>query len=359
VGEVNAIVPLLKKFSADHPTQPILLTTTTISGFNNAQRCIPDIVHHFLPFDFQHAVRRFTKRVQPKALFIVETEIWPTLFWECGRQSIPIEIINGRLSQKSLSSPGWVRRLYRDALDNVLVIAARSDTDRDGFITLGADPEKCQTIGNIKYAVSLESEESASVAGIDGIGRPIVVAASTRDGEEKIIASSWSAACTDNHLLVIVPRHPERLIDILKDLASYNVAIRSRGELPSNKSEIYLADTFGELKPFIAHSELVIMGGSFVARGGQNLIEPAAMGRAIIVGPHMDNFEGETRALLNQRAVIQVPNPEALTQKLSELIGNPQERERIGQQARTFIESHADVLNRYMVLVESTMSKLD
>ncbi|MDH3355602.1 MAG: 3-deoxy-D-manno-octulosonic acid transferase, partial [Chromatiales bacterium] len=158
VGEVNAVIPLLKRFMTAHPEQPILLTTTTISGFQNAQRRVPNITHHFLPFDFNHAVQRFLKRIHPKAFFVVETEIWPNLFRECSKQGIPVEIINGRLSHKSLSSPAWVRRLYRNALTQVDQIATRSESDRDAFISLGADPAKCQTLGNIKYASSTEKE---------------------------------------------------------------------------------------------------------------------------------------------------------------------------------------------------------
>ena len=356
VGEVNAIIPLLTAFKEAHPEKPILLTTTTISGFLNAQRYIPAIEHRFLPFDFRHAVHRFVKSVQPQHLFVMETEIWPTLFNECGRQGIPIEIINGRLSQKTLSSPGWVRRLYRDALGNVSAIAARSETDREAFIRLGADPQKCQKLGNIKYATSISAEKPATIAEIN---RPTVVVASTRDGEELIIAEAWQRAKTDKHLLVIVPRHPERLIDILKDLASYNVTIRSREELPDEKTDIYLADTFGELKSFMAGSDLVIMGGSFVARGGQNLIEPATMGRAIIVGPHMENFTEETHDLLTRQAIIQVSSGEALSQSLSELLANPGQRSRLGNRAKQFVVSHSDVIDRYMAFVEGAINRLD
>ena len=353
VGEINGIIPLLKAFNIAHPEQPILLTTTTISGFESAQRQIPEIEHHFLPFDFDHAVQRFLRHVQPQHLFLMETEIWPNLFRACNRQGISINIINGRLSYKTLSSPGWVRRLYRDALNKVNAIAARSDADRESFITLGADPEKCQNLGNIKYAASITTEKPTPIVGIN---RPTVIAASTRDGEELIIATAWRKAITDNHLLVIVPRHPERLIDILKDLASYNVAIRSRDELPTNQTEIYLADTFGELKSFMAHSELVIMGGSFVARGGQNLIEPAAMGRAIIVGPHMENFAEETGELLKQQALIQLSDGEALSQQLSNLLGDSEQRNRLGERASQFVVSHADMIERYLAFIEQAIT---
>jgi len=359
VGEVNGIIPLIKAFNKAHPKQPILLTTTTISGFESAQRQIPEIEHLFLPFDFKHAVQRFLKRVQPQCLFIMETEIWPMLFKACAQQDVGIHIINGRLSHKTLSSPTWVRRLYREALGDITAIAARSNVDLKGFVSLGADPAKCKSLGNIKYAGSITSEKHEAITGIT---RPMVVAASTRDGEEQIIASAWRKAKTEAHLLVIVPRHPERLIDILKGLASYHVAIRSRDELPTDKTEIYLADTFGELKSFMAHSELVIMGGSFVARGGQNLIEPAAMGRAIIVGPHMENFAEETEELLKQQAIIQLDGPtdgEALSQQLSDLLGDSEQRNRLGEQASQFVTSHADVVERYMDFIEQAITTQD
>lgn len=359
VGEINGIVPLLRAFIAAHPEQPILLTTTTISGFESAQRQIPEIEHLFLPFDFNHAVRRFLGRVQPQQLFVMETEIWPTLFKACAQQGVSINIINGRLSHKTLSSPAWVRRLYREALGDVTAIAARSDVDREGFVSLGADPAKCKSLGNIKYAASGTNAMPEAIAGVE---RPTVIAASTRDDEEQIIASAWQRAKTASHLLVIVPRHPERLIDILKDLASYKVAIRSRGELPTDKTEIYLADTFGELKSFMAHSELVIMGGSFVARGGQNLIEPAAMGRAIIVGPHMENFAEETQELLKQQALIQLDelnDGKALSEQLTNLLGDPELRSNLGERARQCVIGHADVVERYMSFIEHAIRTPD
>ena len=356
VGEVNAIIPLLKALVATQPEQSILLTTTTINGFQAAQRCIPTIKHHFLPFDFHHSVQRFIRRVQPKILFTIETEIWPNLFRECASCDTPIAIINGRLSVKTLTSPNWVRQLYGDALSHVEKIATRSESDLSAFIALGADPGKCKTLGNIKYASAVEYNDSIPV--INEIDRPIVVAASTRTNEEAIIAASWRALNRGDYLLVIVPRHPERLIDILKDLACDQIAIRSRGENPTPKTAIYLADTFGELKSFMAHSELVIMGGSFVEKGGQNLIEPAAMGKTIIVGPHMENFADETRDLLDQQALVQVNNGDELTQKLSELLKNHRQREQLGERAEQFVISHANIIDDYMAFVEHALSKI-
>jgi 3-deoxy-D-manno-octulosonic-acid transferase len=357
VGEVNAVIPLLQRIAAAHPQQPILLTTTTISGFHNARRQIPGINHHFLPFDFRHSVQRFIRHIQPKALFIVETEIWPTLFQECDQQGVAIAIINGRLSQKTLTAPPWVQQLYRTAVARVAQIATRSEDERLAFIALGAAPERCHSLGNIKYASTTGHTNTPIAAEINGLARPIVVAASTRDGEEQIIAASWQTAGLHDQMLVIVPRHPERLLDILKDLASYHVAIRSRDEAVTAKTEIYLADTFGELNQFIAASELVIMGGSFVDTGGQNLLEPAAASRAIIVGPYMDNFAEETRELLSQQAIIQVADGEELSQQLIRLLKEPLLRKEMGERAAQFIKSHADLLEHYLHFVEQLIIK--
>lgn len=159
VGEVNGLAPLLKVFKAKHPSLPILLTTTTISGYRNAQQQLPDVPLHFFPFDFSHSVQRFLERIQPQQLFVMETEIWPTLFRKCDQRNIGINIISGRLSKKTLSSPAWVRQLYRDALGRVSAIAARTEEERDAFITLGAPATKCQSLGNIKYAASLSIEK--------------------------------------------------------------------------------------------------------------------------------------------------------------------------------------------------------
>lgn len=347
VGEVNAVVPLITELRARFPHLPVVLTTGTISGGAavRAKFCAP-IEHQYLPLDRVGGVSRFLQRVEPRCALIVETELWPNLYQGCAECGVPLVIVNGRVSPRTLRAPQWLRRLYADSLANVSAILTRSAEDREGFIRLGAPAERVQVIGNIKFA---SAPEKGGV-GRANLGRPYVIAASTRDDEERLIVDAWERAAIPSYLLVIAPRHPQRLRAIMKHLGDRAVAVRSRGDAVSAETEIYLADTFGELPEFMAGSALVIMGGSFVPKGGQNLLEPAALGKAVIAGPHMDNFAAETRDLLAAGAMRQVRHDE-LAPTLQELLTDEETRSRLGANAQAVVEAGRGVAQEYAAAV--------
>lgn len=343
VGELNAALPLLAALREHHPALPLLVTTATPSSARLAARKLPSQVPHaFLPLDFAGAVDRFLDRVTPRCAVVMETELWPNLFAACARRTLPLVIVNGRLSRRTLHAPPWMRRLYCDALTHASAILARSDADRDGFLALGAAAEKVRVIGNIKF-----SAVGGTVLPAVALPRPYVLAASTRDGEEQRVFEAWRMAEHGGRLLVIVPRHPKRLAAILKALPRTGVAVRSRGETIGEDTAIYVADTFGELTGFIAGAELVFMGGSLVAKGGQNVLEPAALGKAIVFGPHMENFADEARLLLAHDGALQVADATALGDTLTALLHTPERRAQLGANARGVVEQRRDVAQRY------------
>ncbi len=349
VGEVNALLPLIEALHREQPELPLLLTSNTASSGAMAREKLPaGVVHAYLPMDWRNAMQHFLAQCQPQLGVIMETELWPNLYQLCGESGTPLLIINGRVSQKTLKAPGWLRQLYRSCLQGCAQILARSEEDRDNFLQLGARAEQCLVIGNIKFAAVNDEPPTPIEA-----GRDYVVAASTRDEEERLIVAAWQQARRDE-LLVIVPRHPQRLAAILSDLAplNLNIAVRSRGEQPEATTQLYIADTFGELRGWMAGARLVFMGGSLVAKGGHNILEPAALGKGVISGPHMENFSDECRLLLEEKGMVQVTTVEELGEAFNELLSNDEQREALGKNARASLAKQADVVSRYLTLLQ-------
>ena len=344
VGEVNAALPLLETLRRHSPDIPLLLTTTTPSGARMAAaRLPPGVSHAYFPIDLRGAVRRFLNHHRPRCALVMETELWPNLYNRCGAQNIPLFIINGRLSARTRSARPWLRRLYSLCLQQVTAVLARSEQDRLGFIALGAPRECCEVIGNIKFAAA------PSASGVEAIDlkRPYVLAASTREDEEKLVVQAWKESSVTGHLLVIAPRHPRRLAQILTDLDGEAISVRSRGGTITDTTRIYLADTFGELPGFIAGAELVFMGGSLVPKGGQNLLEAAALGKAPLFGPHMENFLCEAGLLLGQGGAVQVKDTQQLTLEFRRLLADTPLREKMGERARAAVDERRDMAERY------------
>lgn len=344
VGEVNALLPLIETVRQHHPTLPLLVTTTTLSGAAIVRKKLPaEIRHVWLPLDYPTAVRRFLDAHTPRCAVIMETELWPHLYGRCRARAIPVLLVNGRLSARTLRAPPWVRRLYHYTLQQVTAILARAEADRMGFIALGAEAARCSVVGNIKFAAAPRADLLAPLE----LGRRFILAASTRNGEERLIIEAWKKSGINDCLLVIAPRHPQRLGEILKDVGTHAVAVRSRDEAITAQTAIYIADTFGELPALMLGAELVFMGGSLVPKGGQNLLEPAALGKAIVFGPHMENFSSEAAILLSEEGAVQVSDSDALAMTLRSLLADPQRRAWLGARARAAVEARRDMATRY------------
>lgn len=349
VGEVNALLPLIAALHKEQPELPLLLTSNTASSGALARDKLPAAVTHaYLPMDWPEAVQHFLACCQPRLGVIMETELWPNLYQLCSEGETPLVIINGRVSQKTLTAPAWVRRLYRDCLQHTTEVLTRSELDRERFLKLGARPASCRMIGNIKFAV-LSSEQPAPLA----LGRDYVLAASTRDDEEALIVEAWQKS-ERNELLVIVPRHPQRLNAILVDLKTCNlkISVRSRGEQADATTQLYIADTFGELRGLMAGAKLVFIGGSLVAKGGHNILEAAALGKAVICGPHMENFRDESRVMLEGGGMVQVGSVDELSEAFSELLTDGALRKKLGENALNTLEQQADVLEHYLQVIK-------
>ncbi|MBF0219094.1 MAG: 3-deoxy-D-manno-octulosonic acid transferase [Gammaproteobacteria bacterium] len=350
VGELHALLPLLERLQQQQPTLPLQLTTTTFSAATIAGNRLASLNHSYLPFDFGFAVTRGIARLQPRLLVMMETEIWPNLFHYAKKQGVAIIIINARLSPKTANVPRWLRHLYRQSLQQLNALYARSEADHAAYIQLGANPNHCSTVGNIKFAAPHRAQQPARSLTAD---RPYLLAASTRDHEEPIIVAAWQQLpAALRPLLVIAPRHPQRLNAILQRLPKeLKIAVRSRQQTITPTTELYLADTFGELYHLFSHALVTIIGGSFVAKGGHNLLEPAALGKAVVIGPHYENFYQEVTALANADAIKIVKDATALRATLLQLLTHPEERHALEVRAANTVAQLATVLDDYQQII--------
>ena len=287
VGEVLTVLPVLRSLH-----EPLLVTTMSPTGASVLlQQNLAHVRHVYLPLDFPGACQRFFQHANIKSGWIVETEIWPWLYARARAHKVPLTIINARLSDKTMAyADGILAKIYRRALSEVRVLA-RSHEDARRFETLGA--MSVTTVGNLKYAgSSTEHTDKPEEALID---RPYVLAASTHDDEEWQLANAWQQAFVGQQsapLLVMVPRHPERGYSIRKQLADMGMrcSLRSLRETVTVDTEIYIGDTLGEMQAWYTHAIACFVGGSLIARGGHNILEPARLGCPVVVGRHTFNF---------------------------------------------------------------------
>lgn len=352
VGELNAAIPLIQKFSIQHC---VILTTNTPSSANRAATVFkntPSILHYYCPIDWRRSVKAFIKTLEPQYLFIIETELWPNLFSICHSNNIPISIINGRISDKTLHAANWVRKQYKECLQKTSIILTRSEDDSSRFKSLGARPECTKTIGNIKYHL----KDHTAIAAFSTV-TPYVLAASTRDDEEVLLVSEWIQSqknINEKYLFVITPRHPKRLNKILEQLGAFNlnIAVRSKNETITNNTDIYIADTFGELTSFIKGATFVIMGGSFVNKGGQNILEVAQSGKTVVFGRYMDNFKDEAKEFVLMQAGIQVEKINSLPETIENLLKQPEINIQFQYNAQKLIHKYDNILEDYISAIQ-------
>lgn len=356
VGETNAVLPLVQELHRRNNDRHFLITTNTITGAEIIEKQnLPWLVHTYLPMDWVTTVKRFIKRVQPASLNIVETELWPNLIQLCYSHHIPVKIINGRLSKKTTLTNNWVKSVYRQTLACVSRIYVRSDMDRNLYINLGATAANVSVLGNLKYI----PPTSMRIRHQETTARDYVVIASTHEGEERKITEVWNKLKRPE-LLVIAPRHPDRSSHIMKQLEEIisnvdkYVAVRSKNNPVTRDTKIYLLDSVGELTSWYPEAKLVVMAGSFIHRGGHNILEPAHFGKAIVVGPHMENFMDENKLILERDAAIQVYSIKELESVLPRLLDNEDDRKKLEQNALKAVEPFSSVISDYADVIDES-----
>jgi len=347
VGEVNTYISLHKKLIEQHPDTQFLITTNTTTGAQTVERHrLLNTKHCYLPIEAAGAIKRFLNTAQAEQCLIMETELWPLLYSQCAKRCIPITIINARLSHKTLNAHHWIKSRYKESLEKVERILCKSAEELEHYQQLGARSEQLEVAGNLKFASAAGANKMQP---IELNQRRYWLAASTHNNEEQQLAETWQRI-NNNELLVIVPRHPNRSAQIQKQLNDLNLnyAVRSKQQPVNPDTQIYLADTLGELTGFIAGAYCVFIGGSIIKHGGQNILEPASAGKAIVCGPHMYNFTEELQLLKSANACIQVNDIGELKQTFSDLLDKPERINTLEQNAQQIMQQQSDVLDVYL-----------
>jgi len=342
VGEVAALQPILDAFRVREPLAQPVLSTTTPTGRQMAQKQELDVEALFyFPFDLLPCVHRTLDAVKPSMLALVEGEIWPNLLAVAVRRGVKTCVINGRISDEAFARARLLRPLYRWMLRKVDLLCVQSKTDQDRFVALGALPERVRVLGNSKFDErfpAVSDAEAAQMRQEFGFGDddPVLVAGSTHPGEEEVVLAAFSGLCSDFGALqlVLAPRHPERGDQLHELVEKFGFQVYRRSHARNGhpqpepigpQARVVILDTIGELARVYAIASVVFVGGSLVKTGGHNVLQPIAQGKAVVTGPHTHNFRGIMAIAREAGAVEVVRNGEELTNVTGRLLRSPQE----------------------------------
>ncbi|OGS68252.1 MAG: 3-deoxy-D-manno-octulosonic acid transferase [Gallionellales bacterium RIFOXYD12_FULL_53_10] len=356
VGETRATVSLVAKLRASYPDHQILLTHTTPTGRAISEQLYGDeVLRVYLPYDYPFAVRRFLRHYRPELGILMETEIWFNLIHEAHAAGVPVLLLNARLSEKSARGYARASHLTRSALRQLNAIAAQTPDDAARLIQLGAGP--VSVMGNLKFDIAPPPAMltlGVALRGQFGTKRKIVLAASTREGEEALLLDAWQAGGV---LLVIVPRHPQRFDEIAQLLSSRGLRYQRRSENRDVASDIQvvLGDSMGEMFAYYAACDVAYIGGSLLPFGGQNLIEACSVGTPVLIGPHTYNFTEATRLAVEAGAAVRVNDAAELFQVAGSLLGDEGRLAAMRQQGMQFVASHRGATDKAMDVIASVI----
>ena len=342
VGETEAVTPLIRALCDQG--EAILFTSFTATGYRTIQRNFGDSVEPgIIPIDISWICAGFFQQRDIKLCLLMETELWPELLYQTARRGIPIVQINARLSRKTLKLPRLIHSLLHRTMRYISLYLTRNDNDRANLIQLGAPQQKIKIVGNLKSAIDLSPNYPRIIE------RDYLLLASSHDNEESLLLSHRPAS-VEKLLIVIAPRHPTRSKALQQQLSGLgiNYSTRSLSQPINPQTEVYLADTLGELKALMAHALIVIMGGSFDQSGGHNLIEPASLGCAIITGPSDANIREDIALLGDGVGIFQVRDMAECWEKITQLLDHSDQSKILGQHALQSVRSQAGVLDSYL-----------
>ena len=354
VGEALAAAPMIRELLARYPHTRLLITTTTPTGSAQVRKLFGDQVEHvYCPWDLPDVLARFFRVFNPRLILIMETELWPNLLAAARVRRVATVLVNGRLSEKSWASYRRVAALSRPMLASLTRLLVQTEVERERYIDLGAQPERVVTTGSIKFDIALDDElkQRASELRQNMGGRPAWLAASTHPGEDELVLSAHKRVLEQHPeaLLVLVPRHPERFDQVagLVKGQGLSLARRAAGNQPDMQTQVYLADTMGELLMLFGACDLAFVGGSLVPVGGHNLLEPAAWARPVLSGSYLHNFERVAELLDDAQALIRV-DADSLAGEVNALLADPAARTVRGEAAARVVAQHRGALARVL-----------
>jgi len=354
VGETRAVEPLVLALQTQYPGHRILLTHMTPTGRDAGTALFADrVTRCYLPYDFPGATKRFFEHFRPEAGLLMETEVWPNLIAAGVAFGVPLHLINARLSERSQRGYKRVGALACDAMRSFRFIAAQTEADAARLRALGAT--SVSVAGNLKFDVDAPSSQITQGEALKRtIGsRPVVLAASTREGEEELLLDTVCRTGLNGALLVIVPRHPQRFAAVAAMVTARGLHLRQRsaGEDIDAATDVLLGDTMGEMFMYYAACDVVLMGGSFLPYGAHSLIEPCAVGKPVVIGPSTYNFAEAAAAAVAAGAALRVDDAEQGLASALELAADGRRRQRMGEAALAFTAAHRGAVRRVMELI--------
>ena len=355
VGEAIAIVPVIKALKQAYPEQAIVVTTTTSTGAEQVAKLGELVEHRYMPIDFAWCVRGFLKAIKPKLFLIVEKELWLNTLTCVHQQKIPTIIVNARLSERSAKRYQSFSFFTHQLLNKIDKILCLHDDDAQRFIAIGAQQHQIAVTGSIKYDITIANtvfEHAQNLRQQLGAQRPIFVAASTHQGEDEQVLDAYQAVLQQypDAMVIIVPRHPQRFDSVAKLAIERGLTVHRRTDTTPIKAntQLYLADTMGEMLVMLATADVTFMGGSLVGEkvGGHNLLEPAAVAKPAITGPSFYNFEDITQQLLAAGAIEICQNSHQLAQQLVTLFNDPERQQHMGAQGQRIVIENQGAVNK-------------
>jgi 3-deoxy-D-manno-octulosonic-acid transferase len=371
VGETHAARPLAKRLKQQFPHHALVVSTITRTGQKVARdvfRSHAESVFYF-PFDWRWSVRRALRNINPAAVLIMETELWPNFLRECKAREIPVALINGRISKQSYRRYTIIKFFLRRVLSSLSLAVMQSETDAQRLQALGMPRDRLFTAGNLKFDAEAGSDlvdKTAEISDRFGLQSevPLILAASTHAPEEEIILESFKQLEQPVRLM-LAPRHPERFNEVASLVQSSKLTWARRTNPPGANdpnATVILLDTIGELPAIYSRASVVFVGGSIVDKGGHNVLEPAAAGAAVVTGAHTHNFHAIVQLMDEAGAIVQLPpveRPDAipeLTQTLTQLLASPDERAELGRRAKQLVTENQGAAEKTLQLVAPLFS---
>ncbi|MBR7195648.1 lipid IV(A) 3-deoxy-D-manno-octulosonic acid transferase [Pseudomonas sp. 14A] len=357
VGESIAAAPMIRALLERYPTLPITVTCMTPTGSERIQALFANearIQHCYLPYDLPCAAARFLDRVQPKLAVIMETELWPNHIHQCAKRGIPVALANGRLSERSARGYGRFSKLTAPMLAEMSLFAVQTEAEAQRFRDLGARSETVEVTGSIKFDLTIDPQLLQRAADLrnqwQAQDRPVWIAASTHEGEDEVVLDAHRRllASHPDALLILVPRHPERFNSVFElcQREGFATVRRSTGANVDAQTRVLLGDTMGELLFLYALADSAFVGGSLVPNGGHNLLEPAALAKPVLSGPHLFNFLDIAAQLREAGALAEVDDAEGLAVEVQRLFELPRDAQRMAEAGLAVMRRNQGALQR-------------
>ena len=367
VGEVNALIPLVRSLLDTYSNSEILVTTSTPTGSKILlDKMGARVKHQYVPLDLPACLNVFLDRWNPKAFIVLETEIWPNILSICKERNIFTALVNARLSEKSKDKYNIVKPIAAEALGNLDLLIAQYDSDAKRFKEIN-NSLKIDVCGNLKFDQQVPEEMQSISSSIrdswsNGEQRPTLIAASTHETEEEFVLEAFLEILEEakEALLIVVPRHPERFETVFEYIQNrdLSVARRSNKDEVTPETQVLLGDTMGELNFLYSVSDVAFVGGSLVDHGGQNLLEPASLGLPLSSGKSLRNFQEIADELRESKALFLIEEQRELSDFFIDMISKPKKSARIGKASAKVFEKNRGVLIKIDKILNKSLSKL-